>query len=688
MHAPFAGPSTTVGSATHASTLHALTYDTQPADARLPRRFFLTTPIYYVNDVPHLGTTYTSVAADILARFHRLRGEEVLFATGTDENATKVVQAAERAGVAPLAFVDGMADRFRQAWSALNVQPDVFIRTTEPRHREAVQRFFTTLQERGEIYQGPYEGWYCVSCETYFTADEAPDVDGIRRCPNEPLHAPLKLVRETNYFFALSRYGERLLEWIRKNPGCLQPEFRKNEVVAFIEQGLRDVCVTRSATGWGIPVPGDESQVIYVWFDALINYITLLGYPDREGNLDRFWPADLHLVGKDIYVRFHCTLWPAMLMAAGLEPPRCVFGHGFWMVEGRKMSKTLGNFVEPLKLAGWLQHWSGARREIAIDAVRYFLFREMPFGEDGNFSRQSLLQRYNGDLANDLGNALNRSLSMTVQNFGPVVPAWAAGEESRLAARAKVVLHEVESALEALDLQGALVAAGGYVSEINKFLDEKAPWALAREGRREELGDVLYQALEALRVVSVCLTPFVPAASAELRSQLGLAPCVDGEWGDAARWGQLPAGAGLRAPSPIFPRIERKTMTEALNSEQAPAVPTPDQTAVENVIGIEDFARVELRVAEILTAERVPKADKLLHLTISLGDEQRTILAGIAEYYAPEDLPGRRVIVVANLAPRKMRGLVSQGMLLAAEADGRVCLLQPDQELPAGAKVR
>ncbi|HTE17423.1 MAG TPA: methionine--tRNA ligase, partial [Armatimonadota bacterium] len=495
----------------------------------MSKRFYLTTPIYYVNDVPHIGTSYTTIAADVLARFHRLRGEEVLFATGTDENASKVVQAAQDRGVEPQPFVDGMAARFKQAWTELNVEFDVFIRTTEERHKRAVSTFFQTLSERGDIYQGPYEGWYCISCETFFSENEAKPVlvDGeeVRRCPNEPRHPPLKLVQETNYFFALSRYGERLTQYIRDHPEFLQPEFRRNEVLQFIEQGLRDVGITRSATGWGVPVPGDPSQVIYVWFDALINYITLVGYPDDPETLAKWWPADLHLVGKDIYVRFHCTLWPAMLMAAGLELPKTVFGHGFWMSEGVKMSKTIGNVIEPLKLADWLAEVSGARREIAVDAVRYFLFREMPLGEDGNFARASLLQRFNSDLANDLGNALNRSLSMTHQNFGAVIPP-ATADETRLRERAAETHTRVTAALEALDLQSALAAAGEYVAAINKYLDDRAPWALAKQGKTQELGGVLYHALEAVRVVATWIAPFMPKAAAEIRRQLGLEPAL------------------------------------------------------------------------------------------------------------------------------------------------------------------
>jgi methionyl-tRNA synthetase len=661
------------------------------------QRYYLTTPIYYVNDVPHIGTSYTTVAADILARYRRMRGYEVLLATGTDENATKVVEAAERAGLPPAQFVDQMAERFREAWRQLGIRYDVFIRTSEERHHRAVQHFFAAQRERGDIYEGDYEGWYCVNCETFFTADEAPEQAGARSCPNEPLHPPLQLVRERNYFFALSRYAAPLREHILAHPGFLQPEFRRNEVLAFIDQGLRDVCITRRGAHWGIPVPGDPAQVIYVWFDALINYLTVAGYPDDTARLEHWWPADVHLVGKDIYVRFHCTLWPAMLMAAGLPLPGTVFGHGFWLSEGRKMSKSLGNFIEPLRLAEWLAELSGTRPEIAVDAIRYFLFREMPFGEDGNFARASLLARFNGDLANDLGNVLNRSLSLARQNFGAEVPV-PAGTESALREAAPAAGRSIASALDRMDFQAALAACWDYIGAINRYLDERAPWSLARAGQREELADVLYQALEAARCVTVWIAPFMPRAAVEMRRQLGLPADSEPAWEEAAQWGLLRPAGQLPAPAPIFPRIERKRMESALLPQPPDAAPravpaeppgpSTEATPAPETISIDDFARLDLRIAEVLTAERVPKSDKLLHLRVSLGSEERTVLAGIAENYCPEALVGRRVVIIANLAPRKMRGLVSQGMLLAAENAETVALLQPDQDVPAGTRVR
>lgn len=671
----------------------------------MAKRFYVTTPIYYVNDAPHIGTTYCTMAADALARFHRLRGDEVLFATGTDENAPKNAKAAAEAGQAPQEFVDRMAERFRATWDRLGITYDVFIRTTEPRHVRAAQHLFAILRDRGDIYQGTYEGWYCLPDETYFSEDEIVTEtnergETVRLCPD--CRRPVERVSEVNYFFALSRYADRLLRHIEANPGFLQPDFRRNEVLQFIHAGLRDVCITRSASDWGIPVLGDPSQVIYVWFDALINYLTVAGYPDNTAELEMWWPANLHLVGKDIFVRFHCTLWPAMLMAAGIELPRQVFGHGFWLNEGVKIAKSLGNAIDFENEVAHLEQLSGCRYDIAVDALRYFLFRQVPFGQDADFSRAALAQRFNGDLANDLGNALHRSLHLTAQNFGSRVPP--PGEQTvPLLDLARQTGERVATAMEAINLQGALVETWQFIAAINKFLDERAPWSLAKQGRREELGAVLYAALEACRLVSVWISPLMPNVAAEMARQLGLpGPQI---WNDAA-WGGLRAGEAVAVPAPIFPRIDRKAL--AAQAAEPAAAPPPVSSDMSDMsdrpgagkqsaaaapererqtIGIEDFARVELRVVEILTAERVPNADKLLQLRVSLGTEERTVLAGIAEYYPPEQLAGCKAVLVSNLAPRKMRGIESQGMLLAAEAGGRVSLLQPDQDLPAGSKV-
>jgi methionyl-tRNA synthetase len=497
-------------------------------------------------------------------------------------------------------------------------------------------------------------------------------------------------VREENYFFALSRYGERLLSHIEANPAFLQPDFRRNEVVAFIREGLRDVAITRSAYGWGIPVPDDPAHVIYVWYDALINYLTVAGYPDDAATLERWWPADLHLVGKDIYVRFHCTLWPAMLMAAGLPLPKQVFGHGFWNVEGQKISKSRGNMIDPLRLSEELAQESGATPAVAVDAIRYFLFREVPFGVDGDFAREALVRRFNADLANDLGNVLNRALPFIHRNLGGVIPAPSAGVE--LAGLAREATAAVGGAIARLEFSTALAETWKLVGAVNKFVDEQAPWHLARSGDTERLGQVLYSALEATRIASILVSPFMPSVAAEMQRQLGLPADAPRDWGAAESWGGLQAGWRPEHPQPIFPRIDRKRKAEAAPAPPPkPAEPHAVAADGDGTISIEDFLKVELRVAKVLSAEPVSGADKLLQLRVDLGAEERTVLAGIRQYYTPESLVGRSIVIVANLAPRKIRGITSHGMILAADAGdagGIVAVLSPDQELPPGSRVR
>lgn len=662
-------------------------------------RYYLTTPIYYVNDIPHIGSSYTTIAADIAARFHRLRGEEVLFATGTDENAPKVLQAAQERGVPVQQFTDTVSQHFRTAWERLNISHDVFIRTTEDRHVRAVQHLFRTLQERGDIYKGVYEGWYCLSDETFFSDEEVVreerDGEQVVLCPNAECRRPVQRVKEENYFFALSRYGDRLLQHIADHPEFLQPEFRRNEVLAFIREGLRDVAITRNAYGWGIPVPDDPAQVVYVWFDALINYITITGYPDDPAAMERWWPANLHLVGKDIYVRFHCTLWPAMLMAAGLPIPRQVFGHGFWNVEGQKMSKSRGNVIDPLRLADELEQESGASAAVAVDAIRYFLFREVPFGVDGDFAREALVRRYNSDLANDLGNVLNRTLAFIQRNLDGALPAPVAG--APLAEQAAATVREVEAALERLDFMAALAEIWKLVGAVNKFVESQAPWKLASAGDTARLSEVLYSALETTRILSILVTPFMPSVAAEMQRQLGMPPEAPRDWAAARQWGGLQAGWRPLEPKPIFPRIDRKKQAQAAAKPAAPAkvAPAPAPVAApapaapaDGTISFDEFMKVELRVAKVLSAERVAGADKLLQLRVDLGTEERTVLAGIAQFYDPDALVGRSIIMVANLAPRKIRGVVSHGMILAADTEGGgAALLAPDQELAPGSRV-
>jgi methionyl-tRNA synthetase len=679
--------------------------------------FYITTAIDYLNGPPHIGHAYEKIGADIMARFHRLRGEEVLFATGSDENAPKVAAAARAQGKEPRQFVDELAALFEAAWKELNISHDVYIRTTEPRHKEAVQTIFRTLRDRGDIYKGVYEGWYCQPDETFFSLEETvegQDATGnpVRLCPNEECRRPLELTQEENYFFALSKYTDRLLAHYQAHPEFVLPEFRRNEVVQFIKQGLRDMTITRKSAGWGIPVPDDESQVIYIWFDALVNYITVCGYPDRGEAFDRWWPADWHLIGKDILVRFHATLWPAMLMGAGIPLPKQIFGHGHLTIEGEKMAKRKGNVLDPVQSARDLAARSGAAPQVAVDAIRYHLYREMPHGADGDVALSGLLTRFNADLANDLGNALNRALTMVARAFDSTVPAPAAdgapgsAGAADLARLAAEVVAETGAAYERFEIQQALLAAWRLVTGINKYIGEQAPWELAKRGETAAQGSVLYHALEGARVASVLLAPVMPTVAAEIQRQLGVAPEAI-TWASLDRWSGLKPGTRTGEPTPIFPRIDlKKAAGEAAGDrrqttgkaepttveETKPPIPTPSsQLPTSNTISIDDFAKIELKVAEVLAAERVQGADKLLQLRVSLGTEERTVLAGVAQFYEPETLVGRKIVLIANLAPRKIRGVVSHGMILAADAgeDGNgVAILSPDKDVPPGSRVR
>jgi len=651
---------------------------------------YITTPIYYVNGKPHIGSALTTICCDALARYHRLRGRAVWLLTGTDEQATKVVEAAEKAGVPVHAFVDGLADDFKATWSRLHVAYDDFIRTTEPRHTRVVQEFFRRLRERGDVYTGLYEGWYCVPDETFFRdSDVGPD----HLCPNLECRKPLRRVQEENYFFRLSAYADRLLAHIEANPEFLQPDFRRNEVISFIQQGLRDMSITRANYGWGIPVPGEPDKVIYVWFDALINYLAATGWPDDEARYRELWPADVHMMAKEIFVRFHATLWPAMLMALDLPLPRIVYAHGWWVnAEGGKEGRRTGGLPHPTAFTQEIAHLSGAPFDVAADALRYLLLREMAFHGDTEYSRENFLTRYNTDLANDLGNLCNRAVNMLVRYFDGVVPTPARVEEE-IAALAREVATEYETAIGEFRFNGALEAAWRLVGRMNKYIEEKAPWTLAKQGQTQELGVVLYTCLEAVRIIATLVAPVMPVAAEALWRQIGLDTTIEkARWEDVVAWGLLPSGARVPAPQPLFPRIqETKQETKPLSEDKAAGeTRSPDHPIPRSpdTITIADFMKVDLRVANIVSAEPVPNANKLLKLTVELGGETRTLLAGIAEMYPPEELVGKQVVVVANLQPRKMRGVESQGMLLAADVEGQAILLQPETRVPSGSRVR
>ncbi len=672
---------------------------TSPNQDGSTKPVYITTPIYYVNGRPHIGAATTTLCADVLTRYHRMCGREAWFLTGTDEQATKVVEAAAKAGVPTMEFVDGLAADFKATWHGLHIEFDDFIRTTEPRHTRVVQEIFRRLLASGDMYKDLYEGWYCVADETFFRDT---DVADDHLCPNAECREPLRRVQEQNYFFRLSAYGDRLLEHIEANPGFLQPDFRRNEVIAFIKQGLRDISVTRPNPGWGIPVAEEPEQVIYVWFDALINYLAATGWPEDEARYRELWPADAHLMAKEIFVRFHATLWPAMLMALGLPLPGTVYAHGFWVdAEGKKQGKRTGGLPHPVEYAKEFASISGADPEIAVDALRYVILREMVFPGDTEYSHDGFVKRYNSDLANDLGNLCNRAATMVSRYFEGVVPKPVRVEDE-IAALAAETARAYAADLDGLRFNGALEATWRLVGRLNRYIEEKAPWKLAKAGETDELGVVLYTCLEAVRVAATLAAPYMPVACEALFQQIGWdRTAKTARWADAEAWGLLPGGTQLPAPTPIFPRIldadkpagetapakkEPKMTDTTKPAEPKPA--EPEQPAGPPTITIDDFLKVELRTAKVLAAEPVPNATKLLKLTVDLGTEERTILAGIAEMYQPDEMVGRTVVVVANLQPRKMRGIESQGMLLAADVDGQAILLQPETEVPAGARVR
>ncbi|MHB9035657.1 MAG: methionine--tRNA ligase [Armatimonadota bacterium] len=649
--------------------------------------FYVTTPIYYVNDVPHIGTAYTTIIADAVSRYHRLKGDNTFFLTGTDENAIKVANAASDKGMDTIAYVDQLADQFKNVWSSLDIRYDDFIRTTQPRHVKVVEAIFSRFLAQGDIYKGKYEGWYCIPDETFLAEGEL--VDG--KCPE--CGRQVEWVEEENYYFKLSAYGDKLLEYIESHPGFLQPEFRKNEVTNFIKQGLRDVSITRDNKGWGIEVPGDPSKVIYVWFDALINYISAIGYLSDDEKFNSLWPADLQLMGKDIFVRFHCTFWPAMLMALDLELPKTFFGHGFWTLNGEKMSKSRGNAIPPAKLANDLAEESGAKREVAMDAVRYFLAREVTFGLDGDFSIASFRNRFNSDLANDLGNLLNRTLSMLNKYFDGSIPdpkGFSGGLKDVIAQSAKTA----DEACERLEFTRALEAIWQMIGAGNKFVNDMRPWELEKQGKTDELAGVLYSALEIARSAAIMVSPFMPATALEIARQLGIADEFKSlKWTDATADNPFKPGTKTQGPDPIFPRLDTKKKVEAAKLEQkpeeAPKAEKIEEKKAEETISYDYFSKMKIRIAEVKSAERVEGADKLLKLQVNLGDEDRQIVAGIAQYYEPESLVGKKVVLLANLEPAKIRGVVSNGMILAAsDADGRAVVLEPTSDVPAGADVR
>jgi methionyl-tRNA synthetase len=645
------------------------------------KRYYITTPIYYVNSVPHIGTALTTIVADACARFQKRRGRMVYFLTGTDENAPKVHRVAGERGIPTQQFVDEMAAEFERTWQALHIEYDVFIRTTEDRHKRVVTEVFRRLVRQGDIYKGSYQGWYCVSCETFFASSK---VGESRTCPD--CGKPLEWRDEPCYYFRLSKYESRLKAHLAANPRFIEPEVRRNETLGFIAEGLQDIAVTRTGTDWGVPVPDDPaSGVVYVWFDALLNYLTATGWLERDDYTDT-WPPDLQLMGKDILPRFHATIWPAMLMALDLTLPERLYGHGWWIVNKQKMSKSLGNVYAPLEVVQSLAAASGCETPYAVDAFRYYMLREMPTDSDAEFSLEGLETRYNGDLANDLGNMLHRTLSMMHRYFGGRVPDGArvdAGLADLFAQQAA----RVTEAYEAVDFPRGLREAWQIIGAVNRYYDEQAPWTLMKQGDTARAGQVLYAGLIAARLLCALVEPAMPQVAREIARQLGI-----GEppaWSDATAMDALPAGHTLQEPTPIFPRLQAKA------EPKQPPTPTPQPeppqqgaTTMQDAITIDDFKRLQIRIATVTAAEPVPKSTKLLKLTLDVGGETRTIVAGIAEDYTPDQLVGKQIPVLVNLQPALIRGIVSEGMMLAADVDGRAVLLHPDREVPSGSTVR